>query len=148
MDMLIWLLGFGLLFLIGAYYDIKKREVPDLLTASMWILVIVGSFFFNMDSRTYGIIGITFTLLYFVNSISVYFLKKPYLEWGDILIYPIFTGSLAIMGYANPPIFLMAILTLFFGLILPLILKRGIPFIPIVFISYLGSLGFWAVYLR
>lgn len=81
---------------IQAWYDWKHKEIPDLVTATMWFVVMVTPF---SEFTYYGMFA--FMLAFFTNSLIVHITGKQYLGWGDILILPIYAMMcVALGGYA------------------------------------------------
>jgi phosphoglycerol transferase MdoB-like AlkP superfamily enzyme len=81
--------GIVVLFIAAAYQDYKKREVSDYLTIFAWIL---SAFVFNLQ----------YFILFFcgVWAIASLFerIKMPFIAFGDILFFPVFSGILLYLG--------------------------------------------------
>jgi hypothetical protein len=119
---LAFLFGAGLT--AAAYYDLKMRNVPDLITSLLWVFMAMFG-----DNGAKGLAISVFSLLYLLN---VY---KYVCGWADILIVPLWV---AFMASFFPNKWLIGILV-FVGL--NLILERlakdkGLPQLPIMAASY------------
>lgn len=102
---LTWLLTFE-----AAYHDYKRKEIPDVVNAAIWVFMALLSVTTPMMAV---VTAFTFTLIFGLNSALATAKGTPILSWGDVLLIPPIAGIMAIM----PPtlmILLLALLIAFF----------------------------------
>ena len=84
-----FILIFGAVLGFGAYYDSKTHNVPDLVSASIWILF--GLLVFIHPVAALGVA--VFGLVYLLNT-----LYKQEMGWADILVSGPYAGVMIWIG--------------------------------------------------
>ncbi len=133
------LVAMGVLLGLCMAFDFNKKEVPDILVASLWIL----SFYFLREQHPLLIGG--FASLFFFNSAFTIATKKPFMGWADVLILPIFivlTMTVADMfeGISKAMVICQAVILSVLPFLITAIRKRETPAIPFLGVSYIFSL--------
>lgn len=78
---------FGVLLAVAGYFDYRERQIPDVVTAFLWL----AFFYFG---TAYNIAVLVFGLLFAITSIIHLVWKKLIYGWGDLLIIPMFVAML------------------------------------------------------
>lgn len=112
--------AFSALLLGCAYYDLKFKKVPDLLTAALWVSLIF------LGTSAFTIAGVMFGFLYFMNSVIVALKKRFFLSWADVLGVPPFVAVM--VSLSAPPILIITPLILSF--LASGLLKEKTPVFP------------------
>lgn len=92
---------FAALLLGCSYYDWKLKQVPDLLTASLWLSLIAP----GPNETTAALLmtsGGLFAGFYFMNALALAAGKKFFLSWADVLGVPPFAAIMAVLLSASP----------------------------------------------
>jgi len=100
--MILWLFCFSVLLGVLAIFDYRDKKVPDLLVSGLLLVCVVawvgnwefGYFYFGL-----------FAILYFVNSIAVNLLGKPFLSWADVLVFPAIEVTMRSLGFFYPALY-------------------------------------------
>lgn len=87
-----FILIFGGVLGFGAYYDGKTRNVPDMISASLWILF--GLLVFLHPVAALGVA--VFGMVYLLNTIF-----KQEMGWADILVSGPYIGVMIWIGSIN-----------------------------------------------
>ena len=91
--MLVQLL-FGIVLIVAAWFDFKSRNVPDLVSASLWLVPIL-----LFDAQVSWIIFSTFAATFFVVALLAWKTKKELMGWADLLMIAPFVGMMSTMPY-------------------------------------------------
>lgn len=126
--------AFLVLFGIAAYSDFKKKLIPDVLTASMWCLLVL-----MLEPALFFFVVYAFAALFMVNSLAA-LRGRPIFGWGDILIAPVYVALILSLLISFP---VWMIIT---ALMLPLLIgflsgnhnkQEYVAMAPFMFLSYL-----------
>lgn len=123
---------------IAAAYDIKTKTIPDWISGLLWIVAAFCVFYPNALALACCMFGV----LVLGNTLAMRFYKAPFVEWGDVLIFPpFFAAQAACFGETG---LLLAVVSI--GVNCVLISGKKIPFAPLVFLTFaLSWLFFWIV---
>ena len=95
---------FGFLYLVillvMGYFDYRYRKIPDLLTSFFYIIFMFNSFLANVS---FEIFIVSFSIIYFLNSIYKRISDKTLFGWADVLVIPVWCSVV----YLINPIFLI-----------------------------------------
>jgi prepilin signal peptidase PulO-like enzyme (type II secretory pathway) len=94
------------LFAAAALVDYKYKRIPDLVTALIWVLIILnGIFDFNLTVLAVACMGTVFGFLFLFNTVWINLFNERVYAWGDILLLPTLAGF-AVLQF--PPYALLA----------------------------------------
>ena len=100
-------LSFFFLLGLAAYYDLKKRMIPDFLTCLLWFCVMA-----SMQTEAFAALGLSFATLWLLNIAFLNLKGREFWGWGDVLIFPPFFAQLLLWG--QPILATLCLLTPFF----------------------------------
>ena len=129
--LLIFVIPFLLILGLLAYSDVRTRQLADVHLALLWLLpglILLESL--QGAVTAYTVAGGAFALAYAgAYAIPAFFLKKPFLRSGDIVILPpVLAFAFTVAGYLGAD---MVLLALGFSLIVSY--KKELPFAAILF---------------